>query len=282
MALSLLRGDGARDARHLLKLAAVASALALLLGFGVVRVLDARTALLAAHDRYVKAQAEAASVPKEERDLQRALQVWEEKKKFLWRSAETGVMLKDFEDAARAGGVQLLSVEPGKPVENFYRGHLRAVPVKASFRGTFPGVLAAVAAVERLASPGEVRQFQVKTVQQSEVPGTVEAEVEAVFYSLNPPEVRGKVPGQSGRYDPFFPLVLPAQPAAPEGAGAQAEGGEAAQGAPGGGSAGSPSTGQKPAAPGTAGTGGAPPSGGGEAGPPPADGGTPAAPPAVK
>lgn len=213
MAVKLSQGGSDKKGPYqLLKLAAVTSLLALLLGFGVMRVLDARTALLVAHDSCVKAQAEAASVPKEERELQRVLQLWEEKKKFLWRSAETGITIKDFEDAAKAGGVQLLSVEPGESVENFYRGHLKAVPVKASFRGTFPGVLTAVAAVEKLASPGEVRQFQVKTIPQTEVPGTVEAEVEAVLYSLNPPEVREKVSGETGRYDPFFPLLLPPQP----------------------------------------------------------------------
>lgn len=241
MAFRLLHsGGGEKGPLQLLKLAAVASVLAALLGYGTLRMLDARAALLAARDAYVQAQAEAASVPKEEKNLQQALQKWDEKKKFLWRSAETGVMFKDFEDAAKSSGAQLLSVEPGKPVEKFYRGHLKAVPVKVSLRGTFPGVLAAVSAVERLASPGEVRQIQVKALPQNDVPGVVEADAEAVFYSLDPPETRGKVPGESGRYDPFFPLVLPAQPAQPEqpvsgvNAGVQNDGGNAAQGVPGG------------------------------------------------
>lgn len=242
MAFRLLRsGGGEKGPLQLLKLAAVASVLAALLGYGTLRMLDARAALLAARDAYVQAQAEAASVPKEEKNLQQALQKWDEKKKFLWRSAETGVMFKDFEDAAKSSGAQLLSVEPGKPVEKFYRGHLKAVPVKVSLRGTFPGVLAAVSAVERLASPGEVRQIQVKALPQNDVPGVVEADAEAVFYSLDPPETRGKVPGESGRYDPFFPLVLPAQPSQPdqgENAGAQNGGGRAAQGTPGGDSGG--------------------------------------------
>ncbi|QSZ28035.1 type 4a pilus biogenesis protein PilO [Aceticella autotrophica] len=186
----------------------------LLLGFGVEKMLQARASLMSAHDEYEKAQSEAAAIPKAERDLNNALQKWNDDKRYLWRSAETGIMFKDVEDAAKNHGVQLISMEPQNSIKSFYRGHLIAVPVKISFKGTFPGVLSAVADIEKLASPGEVRQFNIsvpQNSQQTDAVGTVDAKLEAVFYSLNPPEMFGKVNGSSGRYDPFFPLIIPEQ-----------------------------------------------------------------------
>ncbi|MGB9887081.1 MAG: type 4a pilus biogenesis protein PilO [Moorellales bacterium] len=198
-----------RTAGRLLKVAAAAAVLALAAWHGAGRMIDAREELLSARQRYVEAQARAAALPGEDRRLAAAREAWAQAKKKLWRSAESGVMLKDLEDAAGQAGARLVRVEPGQPVEKFWRGHLRAVPVKLSLEGTYPQVLAAVAAVERLASPGEVRQFEIRAVEEAEVPGTVRADIEAVFYSLNPPEVRAGVPGNSGRYDPFLPLALP-------------------------------------------------------------------------
>jgi Tfp pilus assembly protein PilO len=191
----------------------------LLLGFGVEKMLQARAGLMSAHDEYEKAQSEAAAIPKTEKDLNNALQKWNDDKKYLWRSAETGIMFKDVEDAAKSHGVQLISMEPQSSVKSFYRGHLIAVPVKISFKGTFPGVLSAVADIEKLVSPGEVRQFNIsapQNSQQTDVVGTVDAKLEAVFYSLNPPEMFGKVNGSSGRYDPFFPLIIPEQSQQPK------------------------------------------------------------------
>jgi Tfp pilus assembly protein PilO len=209
-----------RPAGRLLKIAAAAAVLALAAWHGAGRMIDAREELLSARQRYVEAQARAAALPGEERRLEAAREAWAQAKKKLWRSAETGVMLKDLEDAAGRAGARLVRVEPGQPIEKFWRGHLRAVPIKLSLEGTYPQVLAAVAAVERLASPGEVRQFEVRAAKEADVPGTVRADIEAVFYSLNPPEVRARVPGSSGRYDPFLPLVLPKEireePASPE------------------------------------------------------------------
>ncbi|MDI6604232.1 MAG: type 4a pilus biogenesis protein PilO [Thermoanaerobacteraceae bacterium] len=186
----------------------------LLLGFGVEKMLQARASLMSAHDEYEKAQSEATAIPKAERDLNNALQKWNDDKRYLWRSAETGIMFKDVEDAAKSHGVQLISMEPQNSVKSFYKGHLIAVPVKISFKGTFPGVLSAVADIEKLVSPGEVRQFNIsvpQNSQQTDAVGTVDAKLEAVFYSLNPPEMFGKVNGSSGRYDPFFPLIIPEQ-----------------------------------------------------------------------
>ena len=223
-------GTGRPDPRQLAKLVVAVLAVAALLFSGLVRLADARAGLVAARSRYVSAQSEAASLPREERDLQRAKEAWDAEKQNLWRSAETGVAFKDVEEAVRGGGARLLSVEPGAPVTGPFRGHLRAVPVKVGMRGTYPQVLEAVARLERLANPGEVRQFRVSADPKSEVPGEVDAEVELVLYSLNPPEAKERVPGKSGRYDPFFPLVLPeAGKAAPQGGNAQGAGPQGGQ-----------------------------------------------------
>lgn len=198
------------DVKQLLKLALMTLLIAAALCSGVAHFLNARSALMEARGKYVSAQSEAASLPREARELNRTKQAWDEEKKGLWRSAESGVTIKDIEDAVTNGGAKLLSVEPGSAVTGVFRSHLRAVPVKVGMRGTYPSVLAAVSSLEQLANPGEVRQFRITSVQSSETPtpGEVEADVELVLYSLNPPEVKDRVPGSSGKYDPFFPLVV--------------------------------------------------------------------------
>lgn len=196
------------DARQLLKLALMTLLIAAALCSGVAHFLNARSALMQARGKYVSAQSEVASLPGEMRGLRQAKERWNEEKEGLWRSAETGITLKDIEDAVTNGGAKLLSVEPGSAVTGAFRGHLRAVPVKVGMRGTYPAVLAAVSSLEQLANPGEVRQFRITSDQKSETPGEVEADVDLVLYSLNPPEAKGKVPGNSGRYDPFFPLIV--------------------------------------------------------------------------
>ncbi len=199
------------ELKQILKLATVALMVAILFFSGVLRLADARRELLDAHSKYASVQSEVASLPREEKMLEQAKRVWAEEKKNLWRSAETGVAFKDIENAVRESGARLLAVKPGNVVVGPFRNHLRAVPVKVKMRGTFPAVLNAVSHLERLVYPGEVRQFRITTNPESEVPGEVEAEADLVLYSLNPPEVKERAPGSFGRYDPFFPLVVPAE-----------------------------------------------------------------------
>lgn len=196
------------DVKQLLKLALMTLLVAAALYSGATHFLGARSALVEARGRYISTQSEVASLPREARELNRTKQAWDEEKKSLWRSAETGITIKDIEEAVTGGGAKLLSVEPGSAVVGAFRGHLRAVPVKVGMRGTYPAVLAAVSSLERLTNPGEVRQFRITADQKSETPGEVEADVDLVLYSLNPPEAKGRVSDSSGRYDPFFPLVV--------------------------------------------------------------------------
>ncbi|NHM28142.1 type II secretion system protein M [Desulfofundulus sp. TPOSR] len=182
---------------------------AALLWHGVKTASEARKDLSNARDNLRAARAEAASLPAEKERLEEVRFRWETAKTKLWRDAETGITLKDVEDAARSPGAQLLYFEPEKRVEAFYRNHLRALPVKVKLSGTFPAVLAAVEKIERLANPGEVRAVKIEAAEKEEVPGSVEADITLVLYSLNPPETRERVPGESGKYDPFFPLVVP-------------------------------------------------------------------------
>lgn len=207
--MSDARQKGA-DARQLLKLALMTLLIATALCSGVVHFLNARNALLEARGKYISTQSEAASLPREARELEQTKREWNEEKKGLWRSAETGITIKDIEDAVVKSGAKLISVEPGGSVVGAFRGHLRAVPVKVGMKGTYPAVLAAVSSLEQLANPGEARQFRITSVKDSEapVPGEVEANVDLVLYSLNPPEAKEKVSGNSGRYDPFFPLIV--------------------------------------------------------------------------
>lgn len=196
------------DFKQLLKLALMTLLIAAALCSGMTHFFSARSTLMEARGKYVSTQSEAASLPREAGELNRVKRAWDEEKKGLWRSAESGITIKDIEDAVTKGGAKLLSVEPGSAVVGTFRGHLRAVPVKVGMRGTYPAVLAAVSSLEQLANPGEVRQFRITSDQKSETPGEVEADVDLVLYSLNPPEAKGKVPGNSGRYDPFFPLIV--------------------------------------------------------------------------
>lgn len=76
-------------------------------------------------------------------------------------------------------------------MEVFYRNHLRALTVKVKFSGTFPAVLAAVEKIECLANPGG------------------HGNPSGGKKILNPPEAREMVPGESGKHDPLFPLVVP-------------------------------------------------------------------------
>lgn len=198
-----------KQLKQILKLATITLAVVTLLFSGILQLADARRGLLDAHSKYVSAQSEAVSLPREGKKLEQAKQMWAEEKKNLWRSAETGITFKDIEDAVKRGGARLLAVKPGNMMIGPFRNHLRAVPVKVRMRGTFPAVLSAVSFLEQLANPGEVRQFRITVDSKSEVPGEVEAEVELALYSLNPPEMKGRVPGAFGRYDPFFPLVMP-------------------------------------------------------------------------
>jgi Tfp pilus assembly protein PilO len=197
---------------QLIKFTFVVTLIAFVMGFGVVKVLDKRTELLEAHDKYIKAQSEASMLKKEEKELEAAVEKWKEVKQFLWYSAEDGITIKDFEDAALKNGVKLLSIEPQPAVEKFYKNHLRAVIIKAAFYGDFPSVFDTITEIENLVTPGEIRQIKIEVLQEQTGIGNIEAEVEIVLYSLNPPEIHRKIEGESGRFDPFFPLILPEPP----------------------------------------------------------------------
>lgn len=197
---------------QLIKFTFVVALIAAVAGFGVVKVLDKRTELLEAHDKYIKAQSEASMLKKEEKERDAALEKWKEVKQFLWYSAEDGITIKDFEDAALKNGVKLLSIEPQPAVEKFYKDHLRAVIVKATLYGDFPSIFNTITDIENLVTPGEVRQIKIEGLQEQTGIGNIEAEVEIVLYSLNPPEIHREIEGESGRFDPFFPLILPELP----------------------------------------------------------------------
>lgn len=179
-----------------------------LLWYSVKFALEAKKGLLNIQDNLRTAQTEATSLPVEKERLKEVQLHWETVKIKLWRNAETGITLKDVEDAACSSEAQLLYFEPEKSVESFYENHLRALPIKVKLSGIFPAVFAAVEKIERMANPGEVRTVKIEATEKGEVPGIMEADITLVLYSLNPPEMCERVPGDSGKYDPFFPLVV--------------------------------------------------------------------------
>lgn len=221
MRVPLPRRSSKGDSLHrLVALALCTAVFCLAAATGAKGLVDGRGKLIAAHRALADAEAAAARLPAEQKKLEQARKDWNVEKVHLWRSAESGVLLRDLEAAASSAGAKVVSVEPGERVEKFYRGHLRAVPVKISLRGTFPQVLATMTKIEDLASPGEARELKIFPAEGSDVPGEVRAEAQFVFYSLNPPEEVEGLKGSSGRYDPFFPLVLPeAEKTAPQSSG---------------------------------------------------------------
>lgn len=171
----------------------------------------ARRELAAKRQELYVSRVEAAKLPREKDRLELARVQWETVKAAMSRSVETGITIADLERAAKNHGADLFSVEPGGPVERFYHGHLRAVPVKVKFQGQFPAVLAALKNCEKLANPGEIRSVKISAEEKEGAPpGTVTAETVLVLYSLNLPEWHQPVQGvPAGREDSFQPLVWP-------------------------------------------------------------------------
>lgn len=181
-----------------------------LLWHGVKVASEVKKDLLDMRNNLRAAQAEVASLSSEKTRLDKIKNKWSMEKIKLWRDAEGGITLKDIEDVACSSGAKLMYFEPEKRVEAFYNNHLRAVPVKVKFAGTFPAVLMAMEKIEYLANPGEIRAVKIEAVKGNErkVPGSVESDITLVLYSLNPPELWKKVFGTSGRYDPFWSLII--------------------------------------------------------------------------
>lgn len=186
---------------------------------GFQALAEARRDFLAKQSQLEAVRARAESLPLERTRLQEALREWETVKKIMGRSAETGIVLADMEKTARQHGAFPASLEPGAPVTMFYRGHLRAVPVKIRLQGRFPGVLETLQNLEALANPGELRSVSIKSApgQLGAASGGVEAEALLLLYSLSPPQWEEKVRGvPAGRYDAFWPLLWPKQEGVPE------------------------------------------------------------------
>lgn len=186
---------------------------------GFETLAEARRGFLTKQSQLAAMRARAESLPLERTRLAEALQEWEAVKKIMGRSAETGIVLADMEKVAKRHNALPTSIEPGAPVSMFYRGHLRAVPVKIRLQGRFPGVLETLQNLEALANPGELRSVSIKSApdQPGVAPGAVEVEALLLLYSLSPPQWEEKVRGvPAGRYDAFWPLLWPKQEGAPE------------------------------------------------------------------
>jgi hypothetical protein len=93
-----------------------------------------------------------------------------------------------------------ISIIPHPIQERFFMGHLRVLPYDLTIKGSFPNVFNLLSGLEKLDTPAEIKPISIQ--QQDD--GTVLVKTTVFLYSLNPPEQKEYVNGQSGRYDPFF------------------------------------------------------------------------------
>ena len=196
------------DRTRLYKAAGGVAALILTVYFMVpgVRVAkDAYQKYFVTKTSYAAQEARANNVPAQEAALKEA----QDKFKFLSSkfklNVDTGETLNKIADCCKKDNVELDSVQPGDMAEKVYQGHLMAVPVKLEVTGAFPDIIKLMRDIEDTGNPAEFREVKISAAQKGS-PGEVIADLTAVFYSLNKPEVTRYVTAPSGSYNPFFAL----------------------------------------------------------------------------
>lgn len=138
-----------------------------------------------------------ASVKQELSNLKKE---WEEVKQPYVFDPEGGIFYNQLGILANKYKIKDISITPHSLQEGFYMGHLRAHPYELVIKGPFPSVFNLLSGIERLNIPAEIKPIFIQ--QQDD--GTVLVKTTVFLYSLNPPEKKEYVNGQSGRYDPFF------------------------------------------------------------------------------
>lgn len=125
---------------------------------------------------------------------------WEEVKQPYLFDPEGGSFYNELGTLANKYKIKDISITPHALQKNFYMGHLRALPYDLVIKGSFPNVFNLLSGLEMLNTPAEIKPISIQ--QQDD--GSVLVKTTVFLYSLNPPENKKYVNGESGRYDPFF------------------------------------------------------------------------------
>lgn len=149
----------------------------------------------------VQAELQKASVlTSAKQEFERLKEEWEVVKQLYIFDPEGGNFYNQLGILADKYKIRDVSITPHPLQQGFYMGHLRALPYELVIKGPFPSVFNLLSGLERLDTPAEIKPISIQ--QQDD--GTVLVKATVFLYSLNPPEKRVYVNGQSGRYDPFF------------------------------------------------------------------------------
>jgi len=171
--------------------------------FFILGINKVKTAEINYNTVKTQVQAEAVRVSvlaSAKQELSNLKKEWEEVKQLYVFDTEGGSFYNQLGILANKYKIKDISITPYPLQEGFYMGHLRALPYELVIKGPFPSVFNLLFGLERLNTPAEIKPISIQ--QQDD--GTVLVKATVFLYSLNPPEKREYVNGQSGRYDPFF------------------------------------------------------------------------------